>query len=134
MLRDTSSSLTARESRVLASGISLRDLQEILAELERLEGLIVARQFAALLDYDQLIRRARRGLAGDPDNAASLVDQRYLLLLGMEGPEIADFQEALCSLGFELPTHGVYDEQTFRMYWAWLASVGRLGSRQEAWR
>ncbi len=107
--------------------LCLRDVQEILASIEAREGLIVARKFAAHLHYDRLTALARRGLQGDADNQAACVDKRYMLLLGMEGPEIAAFQEALVSLGFPTAINGSFDEATYRSYWTWLASHGRIG-------
>ncbi len=118
-VRPSSPAVTLRHATLLAIGA-------VLEETEREEGLIPARRLAAALDYDLLTRLARRGLAGEPANHPEHIPRRFLLLLGMRGARVRDFQEALVSLGHPVRISGVYDDATYRAYWSWLAEVGRV--------
>lgn len=110
---------------VATRALTLRTLQEVLVEVERAEGLIVARKLVAALDYVRLTELARAGLEGVPDDDPRQVDPRFVLLLGMEGPAVRALQEALRSLRRPAPVTGVFDEVTLHHYLDWLSSVGR---------
>ncbi len=113
-----------------ASPLTLAIVEEVLETIEREEGLVNARRFAAALDYDRLVALAREGAASaspSGENDANRIDPRYLTLWGMRGPHVLDFQEALVSLGYPAPRTGLYDDDTYAAYGAWLRKVGRAG-------
>lgn len=123
----TTKPASCRAARPGMRRLSLALLGRLLRETEQEDCLINARRLASALDYDTLTALARRGLAGDRRNRPELIGPRFMLLLGMTGPRVVAFQQALCSLGFPLELTGNYDEPTLAAYRGWLAREGRLG-------
>lgn len=84
--------------------LSLKLLADVLMELEK-ESIIKAKRFVRSLNYDTLIKMAKKGIEeNDPDNDPNLIPTKYLFLWGMgmkeDSPEevkkdVEKFQDTL---------------------------------------
>ncbi len=120
--------------------LTVRDIAEILEEVEREEGFEAARHFASHLDYSTLSAMAMSGTDGNDPNR---MPTRFMLLWGMEdgaiecidqhpdnfegAPEhpvhVANLRAALRLLGHDISEEGPYDNEVLRAHSAYLASA-----------
>ena len=119
--------------------LTIRDIAQILEEVEREDGYEAARHFASHLNYGKLTDLAKSFVKGeddDPDNDPNLMPTRFFLLYGMDDSKIAQMDDhpdrfdgeehrisvanlrrGLRLLGYDVKEEGEFDDEV------WIAFV-----------
>lgn len=115
--------------------LTIKDIAEILNEVESEEGYEAARHFASHLDYGKITDMAKEFVSGetlDPDNDPNLMPTRFFLIYGMDDGKlkemndhpdrfadeehkinVANLRRGLKLLGYDVKDDGPFDDEVW---------------------
>ncbi|MDG5813514.1 PAAR domain-containing protein [Chitinispirillales bacterium ANBcel5] len=95
-VKEIGEALAAAGEQQKTEPLTIKDIIEILKEVEKEEGYEAARHFASHLNYGKLTDIAKAFISGensDPDNDPNLMPTRFMLLYGMDDNKIKEMDD-----------------------------------------
>ncbi|MDG5816361.1 PAAR domain-containing protein [Chitinispirillales bacterium ANBcel5] len=143
-VKEIGEALAAAGEQQKKEPLTIKDIVEVLKEVEKEEGYEAARHFASHLDYGKLTDIAKAFVSGknsDPDNDPNRMPTRFMLLYGMDDSQIKEIDDhpdcfdgeehkinvknlrrGLKFLGYDVKNDGPFDDEV------WIGFVQHLAS------